>query len=97
MSTPIKSTECYFAHDNGYVVFSSANPGYGKLDLWICFIEDENVWSKPINLGKNINTFESESTAVISPDDKYLFYSSNGSIYWVSTCVIEELKPTYNE
>ena len=32
------------------------------------------------------------STAVFSPDGKYLFYSSDNDIYWVDASFIEDLK-----
>jgi len=91
LDTPIKSTGCYFAPDNNYVIFSSGNPGYGKLDLCVSFLKIDGTWGKPINLGKSINTSKSESAPVISPDGKYLFYNSGGDFHWVSIKIIEEL------
>jgi hypothetical protein len=93
LNTPVPTTECFFASDNSYVIYSSSHPGYGKLDLFVSSVAPDGAWGKPVNLGKNINTAASESTAVISPDGKYLFYSSGGDIYWVSAKIIEELKP----
>lgn len=95
LDTPIKSTECYFALDNSYVIFASASPGYRKLDLCVRFLKNDGIWSKPINLGKNINSSESESAPVISPDGKYLFYNSDGEFYWVSAKIIEALGSKY--
>ncbi|OGU56839.1 MAG: hypothetical protein A2V66_10650 [Ignavibacteria bacterium RBG_13_36_8] len=92
LNTPVKSTECYFALDYSYVIFSSGSSSYGKLDLYVSFLENDCSWNTPINLGKNINTSESESAPVISPDGKYLFYNSHGEIYWVSVNIIEELR-----
>jgi Tol biopolymer transport system component len=46
-----------------------------------------------MNLGNDINSASSEYGATISPDGKYLFYTSgrNGSedIFWVSSKIIE--------
>ncbi|MCD4664338.1 MAG: hypothetical protein K8R68_03640 [Bacteroidales bacterium] len=92
LNTPTKSTECYFAPDNSYVIFSSGSPGYGMLDLYVSFLINNGIWGKPINLGKSINTSKSESAPVISPDGKYLFYNASGQIYWVSVRIIGELK-----
>jgi len=96
LNTPVPSTECFFAPHNSCVVYSSSHPGYGKLDLFISFVDKQGNWGKPINLGKNINTSAAESTPVISPDGKYLFYSSGGDIYWISAKIIEELKQGIN-
>ncbi len=92
LDTQIKSTECFFAQDNSYVIFSSDSPGFGKLDLFVSFISEDGVWSKPINLGKRINTSQSESAPVISPDGKYFFFNRGGDIYWVDAGFIEKYK-----
>jgi hypothetical protein len=94
MNTPFKSTECYFSPDDSYVIFSSSNPGYGKLDLYVSFLTSDGNWGKPINLGQDVNSSESESAPVISPDGEYLFYNSNGDFYWVSTGIVEALRPS---
>jgi Tol biopolymer transport system component len=92
LETPFKSTECYFSPDNSYVIFSSGYQSFGKLDLYVSFLENDSIWGKPIHLGKNINSSESESAPVISPDGKYLFYNSDGEIYWVSAKIIDEFR-----
>lgn len=53
--------------------------------------------TKPINLGKKVNTIYNESCPSISPDGKYLFFSRYNeegglpNIYWVSSEVITKL------
>jgi hypothetical protein len=54
-------------------------------------------WGNAIKLNDKINKGDSAIAAYISPDGKYLFYSSNGDIYWVSTSFIEELKNCIKE
>lgn len=40
--------------------------------------KDGKVWSIPVRLPDNINSLENETTPCISPDGKYLFFSSDG-------------------
>ena len=50
---------------------------FGKLDLFISFKKEDNSWTKPINLGKNINKFSYWSWGpYVTNDHKYLIFSS---------------------
>lgn len=70
-------------------------------DIYVYFKNQDGTWSTPINLGKTVNTNFSEKTPSISPDGKYLFFGRDerdiepglSNIYWVSTDVIEKLRP----
>ena len=70
-------------------------------DIYVYFKNQDGTWSKPINLGTTINSNYSEKTPSISPDAKYLFFGRDerdiepglANIYWVSTEVIERLRP----
>jgi len=33
-----------------------------------------------------------ENCPILSPDGKFLFYTSGGDIYWVSAAIIDEVK-----
>jgi hypothetical protein len=71
--------------------------GLGEDDLYVTFKTREGEWCEPIHMGKEINTSESENRPYVSPDGKYLFYTStirgNRDIYWVDAKVIDGLKP----
>ena len=68
-------------------------------DIYILFKEKDGTWTKPINLGDEVNSNLGEGCPIISPDGKYLFFTrdegENGlsNIYWVSTEIIEKLRP----
>ena len=70
-------------------------------DIYVYFQKQDASWSAPINLGATINSEFSEKTPTISPDGKYLFFGRDerdiepglADIYWVSTEVIEKLRP----
>ncbi|MCP4723396.1 MAG: hypothetical protein GY863_00090, partial [bacterium] len=71
--------------------------GYGSADLYICFRQSDGTWSDPVNMGANVNSNGYDYCAILSPDEKHLFFSSsrtgNGDVYWVDAKIIEELKP----
>ncbi|MEL6559722.1 MAG: OmpA family protein [Bacteroidota bacterium] len=52
--------------------------GIGKLDIWKSTINDEGVWSKPLNLGETVNTPYDDITPFIHANGKNLYFSSKG-------------------
>lgn len=59
------------------ILFSSKRPGgYGGYDLYVTHSID-GTWSKPKNLGPEINSKYDEISPCISKDGKELFFSSN--------------------
>ncbi|MDG1238525.1 MAG: hypothetical protein P8N69_06410 [Flavobacteriales bacterium] len=64
--------------DEMSVIFSSnKSGGYGGEDLWFSTKKDDGSWSKPINMGPNINSSHDEISPFIHPDQVTLFFSSN--------------------
>ncbi len=49
----------------------------GKNDLYVSFYMRDNVWSAPQHMGIVINTEFQETTPHVSPDKRYLYFSSN--------------------
>jgi len=67
-----------FTEDGKTVYFVSERiGGEGAADIWTS-TKDGQEWSKPTNMGKIINTIGQETTVFITPDGKYLFFSSTG-------------------
>ena len=70
-------------------------------DIYVYFKEKDGTWSKPINLGNEVNSNFDETCPSITPDGKYLFfgrYNEEGGLsnfYWVSTEIINKLKMAY--
>ena len=85
--------------DESYVLFYSGRPGgYGRLyDLYVSFKNEDGNWSKPVNLGKNINCTDYTVYPKITHDGKYFFFIQQKEgirkFYWVDTNVIKKLKP----
>jgi len=93
------------APDGSYLIFYSAgrpdnlsNELTG--DLYVSFRRPDGSWSEARNLGEPINSLKEENWPSISPDGKYLFFSSNRAegkqfpdVYWVSASFVSRFKP----
>jgi outer membrane protein OmpA-like peptidoglycan-associated protein len=64
---------------SGHVIILSMNrsDSRGSNDLFASFYVRNNVWSAPINMGDVINTEFQETTPHITPDKRFLYFSSN--------------------
>lgn len=66
----------FIAPDESYILFdSNRDGGYGDLDIYVSF-NINGEWSEAINLGDKINTYSHEVAPHVSPDGKYLFFTS---------------------
>jgi outer membrane protein OmpA-like peptidoglycan-associated protein len=75
------------SYSSGYPVLSSDNsklyfvsdrlPSEGKMDIFVVDILKNGKFSKPRNLGKNVNTSGNEITPFIT-EDEILYFSSDG-------------------
>ena len=70
-----------------------------KADFYVYFKKKDGAWTKPINLGITVNSTFDETVATVTPDGKYLIFSRRTegnelNLYWVSTEVIENVRPT---
>ena len=98
ISTEHNEHDPFIPPDGSYLIFSSDRPGgYGSNDLYICFADDRGDWTEPVNMGDKINSGSYDYCPILSPDGKYLFFSSSrsgrGDVYWIDADVINELKP----
>lgn len=97
INSPYREFDAFVSRDEKMIIFSSERPGgFGGSDIYISFKKSDNSWSEPVNPGNDINSAASEYGATISPDGKYLFFTSsrNGTedIFWVSAKIIDALK-----
>lgn len=64
--------------DGNILILSMASFGsFGNEDIYVSFKQSETVWSSPLNLGAQINTFAQEHTPYLSEDLQTLYFSSN--------------------
>jgi hypothetical protein len=51
---------------------------FGMEDIYVCKKKSDGSYGEPLNLGPIINTELDEGSMCMTPDNKYLFFSSNG-------------------
>jgi outer membrane protein OmpA-like peptidoglycan-associated protein len=57
---------------------SNTKSGYGAIDIYLSEKTADGKWSEPKNLGANINTSGIELSPFLHPDNKTLYFTSNG-------------------
>jgi len=70
----------YFVSNSGKVLISAVQreDSQGDQDLYVSFRTGEDSWSKPVNMGKVINTPKVEFAPFLASDNKTLYFASNG-------------------
>lgn len=81
LNTPEFEAHACLSLDGTYMLFDRTK------STFVSFLHDDGTWSKGYDLGRKYHI------PSISPEGKYLFFESNGDIYWVDARVIEDLKP----
>ncbi len=89
----------FIAPDESFILVDSIqDEGYGKQDIYVAFRNEDGGWSKPVNLGNEVNTEYFETCPTLSSDEKYLFFSRYdepgeiSNIYWIDSHAIEEAR-----
>jgi OmpA-OmpF porin, OOP family len=70
----------YFLTNNRQTLILSVEreDSQGDRDLYVSFMQNDSVWSEPLNLGDVVNTASEESAPFLAADDKTLYFSSKG-------------------
>lgn len=77
ISTRYGEYDAFVAPDEEYLMFGSNRPGgYGRYDTYICFKQDDQGWTHPINLGSELNSISWENRIMVTLDGKYMFFVS---------------------
>lgn len=74
-----QAEESVLIHPDGKTLYfaSKGHVGMGGSDLFMCKMQKDGNWSKPINLGYPINTKNDENSLMVSPDGEIAFFASN--------------------
>ena len=69
------------ASDESYIIVTcyGRSDGIGSGDLYISFRQEDGTWSAMKNMGSSVNSAANEHCPILSPDGKYLFFSSGRS------------------
>ena len=94
VNTPENGIHPFIAPDERFVLFDChRSEGFGgEGDIYVAFRDEDGSWSDAHNLGAEVNGPGTDFCASLSPDGKYIFYTKNRDIYWVSTMIIEAMK-----
>ena len=90
--------DVYVAPDESYMIVSiyGREDDIGDGDLYVSFRNPDSTWSPPKNMGPGTNSDKRDFCPMVTPDGKYLFFSSKrlgvGDIFWVDADVIEALR-----
>jgi hypothetical protein len=81
----------WIAPDESLLLFDSNRAG-GHC-LYVCFRDADGVWGEAINLSDHLDIPRGSGQSCLSPDGRYLFFSFNGDMYWVSARTVHGLRP----
>lgn len=69
----------YLANNRKAIIMAiEQDDSYGDRDLYVSFLEDDDTWTAPKNLGSTVNTASEESAPFLAADDETLYFSSRG-------------------
>ena len=93
----------FIAPDESYIIWDGhRGDNVRDADIYISFKQPDGSWGAAMKFGDAINTPVNEFAASVTPDGKYMFFNrnmgpgnsaDNVDTFWVSTEVIEELRP----
>ncbi len=72
----------YTLAPNGKVLLmtTETKDSFGGKDIYVSFLNSDDSWSEPKNIGSVVNSGESESTPFIAPDGVTMYFSSSGHV-----------------
>lgn len=78
INTPHNEGTCTISADGKILIFTCCmgRGGYGSCDLYISY-EEGNDWSRPVNMGENINSSSWDSQPSLSADGRKLYFISD--------------------
>ncbi|UCE38670.1 MAG: hypothetical protein JSW00_05425, partial [Thermoplasmata archaeon] len=78
--------------EEDYIIFDTDHDFGGKgKSLLISYRNSDGSWGEIISF-REIFDFEKFGIPMLTPDYKFLFFSSQGDIYWVDAKIIEDLR-----
>jgi Tol biopolymer transport system component len=85
----------FVAQDESYILYDGEIDN--RREIYVSYKKSDGTWTKGVKFKEAINTEYGEMCPNVSPDGKYFFFQSRRAgtmdIYWVSSKIIEELKP----
>jgi outer membrane protein OmpA-like peptidoglycan-associated protein len=79
VNTEYSEKQPSISSDGKTLYYVSNNPkGKGKYDIWMSTLSSDGTWTEPVNLGDSVNTPYDEQSPFIHPDNKTLYFASDG-------------------
>ncbi len=74
-----KDDQAPFFHADGRTLYfmSNGRPGMGGFDLYMTRLGDDQIWSKPENLGYPLNTKSNEGALAVALDGKTAYFATD--------------------
>ncbi|HET9425536.1 MAG TPA: hypothetical protein VFO55_09205 [Gemmatimonadaceae bacterium] len=71
-------TTPWVSPDGSYIIFASRGrqDTQGDMDLYVTRRDSSGAWGRPVNLGPTVNSRAADYCPLVSPDGKYLYFSS---------------------
>lgn len=69
---------CYSVNEHTILVSAKRKDGLGGNDIYVVNKDKNGLWQSPVNIGKNINSSEEESSVFLAADNVTIYFSSNG-------------------
>jgi hypothetical protein len=76
------------APDESFLIFVQGTPR----KLVVSFRDKNDFWTQPKSLGNEINMNKMNGYPSITPDSRYLFFTVDHKLYWVSTDILNKLR-----
>jgi outer membrane protein OmpA-like peptidoglycan-associated protein/tetratricopeptide (TPR) repeat protein len=78
INSPGREEAVYIHPDNQTLYFTSdGRPGMGDLDIYYSRKQSDGNWGPATNIGYPINTYNTESALLVSPDGKKAYFTSD--------------------
>lgn len=101
VNSPYGQSNAVIASDESYILFCTSRPDDGDIEhIYVSFQIGDNIWTKAVSVGPEVNTRAGAGSPTLSPDGKYLFFKKRANprgIYWISTAIIEDLRKDIRE
>ncbi|MBW8051250.1 MAG: OmpA family protein [Cytophagales bacterium] len=69
----------YLANDGKTLLMSvDRRDSYGERDIYVSFLEHDNFWTEPKNLGNDINTAADDYSPFLAADGVTMYYATSG-------------------
>jgi len=98
MNSAYRPGHFFVSSDGTWIVFDSLHgEGHGGMDLYAAFKTPDGSWSAPVNLGPQVNSDAHDSHPTLTPDDRYLIFTSGRNdgraLWWVDSSVVLGIRP----